>query len=239
VNPRTGRRGLVLGLAAAALYVSVVAIRPHGIQPEGLLFDGFAPPQPYRWVSPPPRFADSNQPPQGASVAVPMAAAGSESVSVATGDAQAFFIAAQGAFPARPEQRSVSVTITPEDPAEFGPAPDGLVVDGNAYSFEARYQPSGEDAPPEKPVSIVLRYPVHATELLRRSRGAWTRLETIRVPASLEVFADTSELGTFAAAAPASSSPPRWVLYFSIGAIALAAVAGLVVRSRIRRGQRR
>lgn len=235
VTPRTRRLALALGAAAGALYVAVTVFG-QGRMPARLLFDGFAPPQPYRWVSPPPQFAGSNQPPLAARGTVQLTAQGSGSVSLATGDGQAYFIAAEGAFRSREGQRSITISITPENSAKFAPPPGGFALDGNAYTFGASYQPSGEVATPAKRVSVVLRYPVHATVLLRRSGDTWTRIDTIKVPASLEVFANVTKLGTFAAAAPKSSSPPRWVLYFSIGAIMLAAVAGLVVRLRIRRG---
>jgi hypothetical protein len=234
VTPRTNRLGLVLGVAAGALYVAVTTLG-QGAMPARLLFDGFAPPQPYRWVSPPSQFAGSNQPPLAARGTVALAADGSESVSLATGDGQAYFIAAKGAFPAREGQSSITISITPQNPARAGPPPGGLALDGNAYTFGASYQPSGEPATPVKRVSVVLRYPIHATVLLHRSGDTWTRIETITVPASLEVFANTTHLGTFVAAAPKSASVPRWIFYFSIGAIVLAAVAGLVVRLRIRR----
>jgi hypothetical protein len=234
VTSRTRRLGLALGVAAGALYIAVTALG-QGAMPARLLFDGFAPPQPYRWVSPPSQFAGSNQPALAARGTVALTADGSESVSLATGDGQAYFIAAKGAFPAREGQSSIAISITPQNPDRLGSPPGGLAPDGNAYTFEASYQPSGEDATPVTRVSVVLRYPIHATLLLRRSGDTWTRIETITVPASLEVFANTTQLGTFVAAAPTSSSPHRWILYFSIGAIVLAAVAGLVVRVRIRR----
>ncbi|MGH2556157.1 MAG: hypothetical protein ACRDHO_10625 [Actinomycetota bacterium] len=234
MRSRTRRLGLALGVAAGAVYVAV-AVFGQGRMPARLLFDGFAPPQPYRWVSPPPQFAGSNEPPLAARGTVALSADGSASVSLATGDGQAYFIAARGAFSTREGQTSIAITISPQNPVRLGPPPGGFASDGNAYTFGASYQPSGEPATPVKRVSVVLRYPVHATVLLHRSGDTWTRIDTITVPASLEVFANTTRLGTFVAAAPKSASVPRWIFYFSIGAIVLAAVAGLVVRLRIRR----
>lgn len=234
MTPRTRRLGLALGLAAGALYVAVTTLG-QGTMPARLLFDGFAPPQPYRWVSPPSQFAGSNQSPLAARGTVALAADGSDSVSLPTGDGQAYFIAPKGAFGARQGQTAIAITVTPQNPARFGPPPRGLAPDGNVYTFAASYQPSGDPATPVKRVSVVLRYPIHATALLRLSGDTWVPIDTIRVPASLEVFANTTQLGTFVAAAPKSASVPRWILYFSIGAIVLAAVAGLVVRIRIGR----
>ena len=65
------RRALLFGLGAAVLYVAGTALSgslgPLARRP---LLDGFAPPQPYRWVSPPPNLAAGNKPPASAVVSL-------------------------------------------------------------------------------------------------------------------------------------------------------------------------
>jgi hypothetical protein len=111
------------------------------------------------------------------------------------------------------------------------------VYQGNAYTFDAKYQPSGQPAPLVKPASVLLQYPVHATVILRRDGDVWTTLKITPVPVSLQVFADTLKLGVFVAAGPKPTTKPNLLPYISGGAILLAAGAGLIARRRQSRRQ--
>jgi hypothetical protein len=235
---RWGRRAAV-GLAVAAVYVLSVALTVGRAAPPRLLFDGFVPTAPYNWVNPPPQLTSTNKAPQSGEGEVALSEAGSAGLSVATGDAQASIVAPEGAFPPKPGQTSIHVTITPMDPAEVGSPPAGKAFDGNAYEFTAQYQPSGEDAPLQKRASILLRYPIHTTVILRRTETGWSELKTTIVTGTLQVFAGTTQLGTFVGAAPKQGRGLGWLPYISIGAIALAGLAGLAVRWRESRSRRR
>jgi hypothetical protein len=228
---------LAWGVVVVAAYIAAVGMSASGGWPARLLFDGVGPPNPYRWVSPPPERAASNQPPMLAQRTAKLTSKGSFGMSVVTGDGQASLVAPEGAFPVEPGQRSVLITITPSDPASLGDPLPGLLYQGNAYTFDAKYQPSGTPAPLVKPVSILLQYPVHATAILRRDGDRWTALKSTAVPASLQVFADTQRLGVFVAAGPKPTTKPNLLPYISIGAILLAAGAGLIARRRQSRRQ--
>jgi hypothetical protein len=228
---------LAWGVVVVAAYIAAVGMSAPRGWPARLLFDGVGPPNPYRWVSPPPDRAVSNQPPMAARRTAKLTSKGSFGLSAVTGDGQASLVAPQGAFPIELGQRSVLITITPSDPAPLGDPLAGLLYQGNAYTFDAKYQPSGQPAPLVKPVSVLLQYPVHATVILRRDGDRWTALKTTTVPASLQVFADTQKLGVFVAAGPKPTTKPNLLPFISIGAILLAAGAGLIARRRQSRRQ--
>lgn len=231
----TGR--LTWGLAAAATYVllSLAQLGPFGL-PFRPLFDGLAPPRPYRWVDPPPEFADENQPPLSGTLELVLGRMGSNADSLITGDGQAQVTFGDRVFRPAGEERAVRAQISPVDPAQFGPPPAGLPFNGNAYEVEAEYLPSGRPAPVAREISMALRYPSHATVILRWDGGGWDRLETGLISANLTVFAATAELGVYVPAGrpqPATRGFPWGTLgYLSVGAAALAVALGVRARRR-------
>lgn len=225
------RLALALGLVVASAYVGAVAWSNAGGWPARVLFDGVSGPSAYRYVSPP-LNAPSSQKPQTGLGTVRLTTTGSDSVSVFTPDGQASIVAPKNAFAPSPGQSSVLVRITPSDPGPLGAPPSGLVYQGNAYTFTATYQPGGQPARLEVAASILLQYPVHATVLLHRSGSQWQQLRSTAVQASLQIFADSRELGVFAAAGPNPSPSRNYLPYISAGIILLAAVLGLVARLR-------
>jgi hypothetical protein len=80
----------LLGLAAAAYILAAWASQPG-------FFDGFAPPQPYRWVSAPQQFLSSNQPPLSAHQTV-TSQPGVLTLGAGTDDRQAQLLFGPGAF---------------------------------------------------------------------------------------------------------------------------------------------
>jgi hypothetical protein len=134
--------------AGAALVVAyaVAAAVTHGLAPPGTgrpLYDGFAPPPPYRWVKPPPEFAAGNTPPQPAQRSLPLGSGGSEATNASTNDAQIIVGLPTGAVAAHPPDTSVTLTITPLDPATVpAPLPPDQQAVSNAYSVTLAYQPS-------------------------------------------------------------------------------------------------
>ncbi|HEV2438907.1 MAG TPA: hypothetical protein VGX97_02445 [bacterium] len=220
------------GLAAALLYLLVAPAVWRDV-PARLLYEGEAPPAPYHWVHPPPDLARDNQPPSGGTGQIGLNATGSGSASILTDDAQAGVIFAHDAVAPKPGVTAAVVRITPVDPATVAPPPAGFVFDGNGYRVEAIYQ---NDGPIDlrRPVTPVLRYPRHATVLLRWSSGRWTMLDTKRVQAALQIFAASDRLGVFVAARPAGSGAGSWPLY---GAAALAVVVAAAIAVIVRRGR--
>ena len=79
---------------------------------------------------------------------------------------------------------------------------------------------------------VVLRYPLHATTLLRRTDSQWRPLQAETVPSTLQIFATTDALGRFVAAAPIQ--PPAgsvWAPYAAAGLLLV--LAALIVRRRV------
>lgn len=220
------RRRLVLGLVGAGAYVCV-AVGLAGDGPVLPLYDGnLLPPEPYRWVNPPPRFAEGNVPPEPTTQEVALADTGSVSASIVTKDGQAAVVVRDGSFPPRLGEIAVLVEITPLDPAAIGPPPSARVgYDGNAYRFTAKYAKEGAEATLSQPVTIVLRTAVGGTRLLRRDARDWTEISAQPVPTSLQVFGESPQLGVFVAAQTIHDKGGGFpVLPVSVGATAAAAV---------------
>jgi hypothetical protein len=126
----------------------------------------------------------------------------SRGAEISTDDEQALVTFPQGAIVPRPGETSAKVALTPLDPNTLAPPPRGLRYDGNAYRIDALYTASGAAVDLAGPVTVVLRYPVHATALLRYADGAWTALPRQQVfTGSQQILAASDRLGTFVAAA--------------------------------------
>jgi hypothetical protein len=163
---RAAAAGLVVALAylAAAAWsghVSPLARRP--------LLDGPITPLPYRWVTPPPELASTNEAPTPGDFAVAMNENGSRPAVLTTDDAQATVILTAGTFARSPGATKVRLTVEPLDPAALPGAPAApLEVIGNAYRIGATYEPSGDRvAKAESPIELIFVYPLtpnaHAT----------------------------------------------------------------------------
>ncbi|MGH9276902.1 MAG: hypothetical protein ACRD12_02165, partial [Acidimicrobiales bacterium] len=163
--------GLVAVYAAVALATHVVT---GGVGRP--LFDGFAPPIPYRWVKPPPELAAGNMPPEPAERVVPLGPDGSEPSNASTADAQVIVALAQGALAAHPPDTGVLIKLVPFDAATLGPVPEGLDVVSNAYQVGLTYQPSQEPVTQPGPLGqIALTASSQGDTLLYSTDGrTWT-----------------------------------------------------------------
>ncbi|MEW6155140.1 MAG: hypothetical protein AB1673_14325 [Actinomycetota bacterium] len=172
--PSPLRTGLVLAVIYAA--VAVVSYRSGTGRP---LFDGFAPPTPYRWVDPPPEFRAGNQPPRSSTFEVALGPMGSPNASGSSEDGQVILSFAAGAFPPNAEDARVVVTVTPLDPATLAPPPASLGPDGNAYRVDMAYAPSGREVTElAVPGDVFVVVPEPAQALLFSSDGrTWAPLE--------------------------------------------------------------
>jgi hypothetical protein len=220
------------GIAAAAAYLVIASIVWRAV-PARLLYEGEVPPAPYRWVHPPAELARDNVPPTGGTGQIGLNPTGSGSASILTDDAQAGVIFPHDAVAPRPRATSATVTLTPVDPTTIAPPPPGYAFDGNGYRAQATY-PDGRPVVLRRPVTPVLRYPRHATVLLRWSSGRWTMLDTKRVQAALQIFAASEQLGVFVAARPTGVGTSGWLVYAGGAAVllAIAVVAALLRRRR-------
>lgn len=234
------RRQLVFGVLAAATYLAAVWVTSFiGAMPVRPVYDGLAPPSPYRYVNPPSDLAEDNETPLSAVGTLLLEEEGSRARTVATADGQALVVFADGAVAPREGEDEVTVRVTPLDPAPLPPASGDLVISGNAYRVQAAYADSDDPVEMREPATVVLRYPTHATVLLRLSGRRWQRLESDVAQASLQLFAATTELGTFASAGVPEPSR-AWIAYAAAGGGVLAGVVGyLAGRRRVRRRPRR
>lgn len=235
-------RVLSWGVVAAGLYIlSAVVVQSAG-QPVFPVFDGFGPPAPYQWVSPPPEVAATNQPPLSGVGEVSLKGP-PQNFSVTTDDGQASLVGLSNVWTRQPRQKSVMVNLTPLDPQSLAPNPAGLLFDGNAYQVEAAYAPSGDDAVLEGKVQVILRYPRRSNVLLTWTGSRWKRLESFVVRPALQVYAEVEELGTFVAAGP----PPRvhrrsilpWIASGAAGAAVVSAGVAFFLRKRSKARKRR
>ena len=224
--------GLIVGAGVAAAYVAVaLGSFQAGLLPVRPLYDGGAPPPPYRWVIPPPDLAATNQQPAPGEGVIALTPQGSAAATIATNDGQTIVAFQPGSIAARAGETQVRVSVTPLDPASIGSPPSGYDYDGNAYRVTAKYATSGADAEiavdscpadvlPKVCPSVVLRFPLFGTEMFRSDGTTWTRVESHISPASLQLFGDTPTLGDFVVAGP--NLPPekkgsKIALYLAIG----------------------
>jgi hypothetical protein len=160
------RRTVAVSGAAVVLAYIALALASAGLSPlaRGPLLDGLGPLAPYRWVSPPPELAATNQAPSSGRFDVTLGPQGSESATFVLSDNQATFTLPEGVFAAKAGQVQVRLRVDPVDPATLGSPPDGMSVFGNAYRLRASYQPGGQAIEELlAPIDAYLVYPVTAT----------------------------------------------------------------------------
>ena len=241
--PGARARPFAWGMVAVVGYLlAVIASRHAGLTPLLPLYDGLAPSTPYRWVTPPPEFRATNQSPLRGASSLALTANGSDPLSITTGDGQAAIIIAINTVEPRDGETEVKVTITPQDPDVVVPPPLRRVVNGNAYHFEATYGRSGAAAVFKKPVTVLLRYPIHATDMWRSGEPQWAKLQATVFPVTLQLYAETPLLGTFVLTGfPRPSfvqrllqQPPSTLLGAAVGAVVLVAYVVIFLMSRRR-----
>lgn len=205
------------------------------------LYDGITPLPPYQWVHPPRELARDNRPPQPGRATRDLDPSGRSAGAVATGDAQCTVIFNDGSIAAGPLGQTITVTVTPLDPAAVGPPPPGTRFDGNACRFEAVYGRSGAVPRYARPVTVVLRYATGGKQVVRAAPGgspAWQPIRSVQYGGHLHLLvADVAALGTFAPVAPAGTpytQPTPWVAYAAVGAAAAAFTVLLLLRRRSR-----
>jgi len=252
---RISHRFLGTGLAVVILFLlgAVVSGRMSPLARRPLL-DGFAPPPPYRWASPPPDLASSNKPPASGSFTIALdPLAGSEANVFSTNDLQASLALSAGAIAPMTGKESVALRIEPLAPDPFGPAPAGLSIVGNVYRVEASYTPGGPAVTTLKqPGQLTLFYPAspdnlfHNHTILYSSDGrAWRALATTDSQAQQQATAKVIALGYFTVGQSGKGTPKpfpigRVIYYLVLGSIVLALVVAFVRSEwRDRRERRR
>ena len=191
-------------LLAVAIAFLVVRGAIGGTRP---FLDGYTPPPPYRWVSPPPNLAKSNQPPTGGTTTIGLTDGSSDAAGAFTDDGQITVSFNPGTFTDSTGQTGVQVQITPLVPQPASPS--GVIADGNVYSMKATFVPGGKPAIVlHTPVLLDMRYPSHKPDAIYRVEGKnWTPLDNSTVQELLlTIDARSTQLGTFAAAHQASGT---------------------------------
>jgi hypothetical protein len=213
------RRALAGGVAAALAYLALAALSGH-LSPLARhpLLDGTSPTVvPYRWVTPPPELAGTNQPPAPGAFTIRFTDRGSRPDVLTTDDAQVTLIPVAGTFPSTAGQDTVHLTVTPLDPSSVSPPAEPLEIVGNVMQLKATYDPSGDPIDTiAKPLETILVYPlppnVHTSShvLIFSSDGkTWERSEGTDSTAVQQVEGPVRTLGYVAVAADvsATSSP--------------------------------
>ena len=141
----TRRHQLAVGVGLAVVYLlAAVATMVLSDRPFRPLFDGLAPPVPYKWVNPPGENARDNQQPKAAGREAPLGPEGSPFVNVTPEDGQAILLLEAKAVAPRPPDTAIDVAVTPLDVLTLGPLPDDLTHQSNAYRVALAYKPSAQ-----------------------------------------------------------------------------------------------
>jgi hypothetical protein len=225
-------RKLILLAFAAALY----AIAAWQVAPG--FYDGFQPPAPYTWVSPPPGVQNPGQPRSGQATA--RVTRGIVDPGTAfTDDGQAMLSWVPGAFQTPAGGSSVTVRLVPV--AHEGPPNTKLST--NVYQITATSPLTSKGA------VVTLRYadqvPAPSTIWELDSSGTWRSLGSNANSPTFTITATTQTLGYFAAGYPANITPPPNAARISGGqllpilvasAILLVVLAGVPLAILRRRG---
>jgi hypothetical protein len=250
---RLRRRAVLSGLLVVGAYVAGALVTgridPLARRP---IFDGFAPPPPYRWVSPPPSLAHGNQKPESGTVRVKFGSNGvSRPLVASTSDLQATLILSPGTFPPTAGQQSVQIRIQPLAPPGSGTSLSGLRTAGNVYRFAATYEPGGAALTAlSKAAQLTLVAPTSVDGLIHRHAllfSADQRSWQV-IPASdaiTQVGGNVRSLGYYAVGeyvAGAKKKPfplGKVIQYALVGALVLVVVIPIIVHEvRTRRSRK-
>lgn len=188
------RRNLALAALAAAAYVAAAWSVSPGF------FDGFAPNQPYRWLSPPPGVTNGGTP-EGGSDQLLAKTNYTGSVFTRDGQPQAAISFVPGAFQAPANGAPITVSIRP---VATYPALNGIRCVTNVYLVTAtsRLVKDGvvtlrfSDAVPAP--SDIYQAP--------ESGGGWNKIGNLGASAPFYISARTAQLGYFAGCFPGDAA---------------------------------
>jgi hypothetical protein len=201
------RRSEIAGFTTALVYVAIAMISfKLGVLPGRPIYDGFGPPAPYRWVTPP-KNAQTQEKPTGGEAEVPMTDAESEGGDATTSDFQAQLLIPKGSVQPMKGETSAKIRVTPLDPRTQPDPPKGLIFDSNAYVFEGTYTKSGAAIKLAEPASLIMRYATAASDMYLLNAGVWQPVKAHRAGQSLQLFADVTTLGTYVAMGEPEPTP--------------------------------
>jgi hypothetical protein len=211
------RRSILLAVSASIYLVAAWTVAPG-------FYDGFTPPQPYNWTTPPPQAVAGNLQPLSGHLEIKVLGGVSDANSAFTDDGQLVIGFLPGAFDAT-GKTTITVDIKPE--STF-PPPDGLHFATNVYLITA-------DAPLVKDANLVLRYSdlvpapsyvYEATDL----NGPWKNIGASAESQPFTVQTTTKQLGYFAAGYPAGATSSSSSAFSKLLPIAVAVlIVGVLV----------
>ena len=221
------KRPILLAVATSLYLVAAWSVAPG-------FYDGFTPPQPYNWTSPPPQAAAGNLQPRSGHLDIKVIGGVSDANSAFTDDGQVVIGFLPGALDAT-GKTTISVDIKPE--SAF-PPPDGLHFATNVYLITA-------DAPLVKDANLVLRYsdlvPAPSYVYLATDpNGPWKNIGASAESQPFTVQTTTKQLGYFAAGYPAgatssSSSPASRLLPIAVAVLIVGVLVAGIPLAMIRR----
>jgi len=190
------RARLALLVAAVVAY----ALAAWAVAPG--FYDGIAPPQPYRWVSPPPQFRGSNQQPLSGHQSVKVGTNGkTDPATVFTQDGQAAISFTPGAFVTPPDHAPVSIDIKPQP---VFPDPGGIHLSTNVYCVTATSTLAAGQQ-----LLVTLQYsdqlPAPSSMYAYQGSGPWQNIGNTGSAAPFYLSARSSTLGCFSAGYPADA----------------------------------
>jgi hypothetical protein len=194
--PPVKARALLVAAAVIAYLCVAWAVAPG-------FYDGFAPPKPYAWVSPPPQLRAGNQQPQPGHATVKVGTNGVvDPGAVFTQDGQAATSFVPGAFVTPPDRSPISIDIKPV--ADF-PDPTGIHLSTNVYCFTTSSPlAQGKDA------LITLTYtdqlPAPSDVYAYHGDGPWQKLGSTGSAAPFSIAERTTFIGCFAAGYPSNAA---------------------------------
>ncbi len=198
---RAGLIALALGVVAAAML--------HGRSAAPPVYDGIiVPPEPYRWVSPPPNLAAGNKPPQSGEATLPIQNGQVSGGGVQTGDNQVIIFFGPGTFKAPPGATGVKCSIVPDrnPPAALS----GAEIRGNVYKVTCEGEPGAGPVTVDTNYHLTMRFPPGAfQEIQYYDATAWRALPTLRAPGG-DPYASVNApgFGEYAATAPIGAPGP-------------------------------
>jgi hypothetical protein len=181
-------------LALLAGAVVAYALAAWAVAPG--FYDGIAPPQPYRWVSPPPQFKNGNQQPLNGHQSVRVGSSGKvDPATVFTQDGQASISFTTGAFVTPTDHSAVSIDIKPQ---VVFPNPGGIRLSTNVYCVTATSTLAAGQQ-----VLVTLQYsaslPAPSDVYEYQGTGPWQGIGNTGSAAPFYISARAGALGCFAA----------------------------------------
>jgi hypothetical protein len=235
----------LIGLAALALGLAAAAVLHSARVPP--IYDGIiTPPEPYRWVSPPPNLKAGNQPPLSGEQTIPVNNGKVAGGGVQTADNQVIMFFGVGYFTAPANARSATCRIEPDTNPPV--MPSGVDLRGNVYRVNCVAQPDSGAIRVATAFHLTLRFPPGAFKEIHYYDGSsWRALTTLRAPAG-DPYASVNApgFGEYAATAPSGASGGenifsvlgRYVEFYGILAFVLLFGLIAVIQELRRRGHR-